>query len=136
MLLAACPATGPHLLVFDDEAVLTDEGVPIEAWGLSAPIPALAVGDGFGRLRRLVQAVSLAGTAVVRLTPLADGASASAGARERAVTPSGGAAQLVEVPAAEAGSRFQIEFRVVTRAGPLAFGAAQLAVVPRRENRA
>lgn len=121
-----------QIIRLDDTSLVTDEGAAM-------PTPYFLSGDvdfglagGEGRLRRIVQAVTLGGDATVKITPIANGGEVTDQAESFALATTGGAEQRIEHPVASLATRHAVKVELTAHAAAFAFGEADLFLIPRR----
>lgn len=134
MLLAAGNATGATILKLDDPTVQQDQGVAYIASLTTSPFddgPA----TGWATLRRLVQDVSMTGTATVTVTPVGDGSEFPGQASTHAMTAVDGPSQVIETPVFVPGTRFQQMVSVSAHSGTLELGESDQWFISRRTTR-
>ena len=131
VMLVGCVADGNVLVSLDDPSVWTDEGVPYAAHAITNPIN-FGRATPRGRLRRIGQAVTVGSVATVTVTPLADGDEFEEQAVETTVAAIDGATQIVVVEPAVDGHRLQYRMAASDFDGPVAFGEADLEMIPHR----
>lgn len=134
MILAAGNATGATLLSLDDPAVDTDQGAEVQASFVSTAFDS-GPATGWATLRRLVQAVTLDGTATVVQTPYGDGSEVTGQAHTASLSATAGGQQVIETPTQVPGVRFQQKIAVTAHAGLVEFGEADQWFVQRRTTR-
>lgn len=127
-------ATDAALFVIDDPALDTDEGVAFTARMRSAVFDAGPAG-GYTKLRRIAQAVAIAGPVTVTVTPVVDGQVVDAQAETFALVTEDGVEQVVESNVAVSGTRFQVQVEVTAHEGPTALGEADQWISRRRTTR-
>lgn len=120
------------ILRLDNPALTTDEGAAMtSAYFVTADVDFGPAG-GEGRLRRIVQRVSLGANSTVKLTPVADGAELADQAESFALLAADGAEQGIEHYVASLATRHAVRVDVTALGGTLAVGEADLFLVPRR----
>lgn len=124
-------ATDNALFVIDDPALDTDEGEAFTAKMRSAVFDAGPAG-GYTKLRRITQAVALAGPVSVLVTPVVDGQIVDAQAEAFDLVTEDGVEQIIESNVAVSGTRFQVQVEVTAHEGPTALGEADQWISSRR----
>lgn len=135
MLLAAGNATGATILSLDDPAVDTDQGAEVQASFVSTAFDS-GPATGWATLRRLVQGVTLDGTATVVQTPYGDGSEVAGQAQTKNLSATAGQQQVIETPTQVPATRFQQKVAVTAHTGTVEFGEADQWFVQRRSTRA
>ena len=133
-LLAAGNASGATLLQLDDPTVDTDQGSAFTASFTSAPFDA-GPATGWATLRRLVQDVTITGTATVKVTPVADGREYAGQAPSIALVATAGPQQPVEAPVMVPGTRFQMKVEIPAHTGQVELGESDQWFISRRTTR-
>lgn len=126
-------AAGSNTLVqLDDPTVWTDEGAAM-------PTPYFVTADvdqgpagGAGRLRQIIQALTIAGATSVRLTPIANGAAVTDQAETFTLSTLDGTEQRLEHFVAAMATRHAVKVEVTSFSAAVVFGESDLVVVPRR----
>ena len=134
ILLAAGNASGATLLQLDDPTVDTDQGVAFLASFTSAPFDA-GPATGWATLRRLVQDVTLTGTATITVTPIGDGSEYPGQALTSSLAATNGPQQPVESPVMVPGTRFQMKVSIPAHAGLVELGESDQWFISRRTTR-
>jgi hypothetical protein len=136
--LFAAQAGGSNILQLDDPSVLVDlavsdgtGGVAYSPFLLSGPITVMG-GDGYERLRRVVQRLPHDGAATLTITPWRDGVSTGQSIA-RTVAVSDGDTLTFHLDAT--GSTFQLQLTVSAFDGVASLGSAAVTVSPRRSQR-
>lgn len=126
------PSGTNTVLRLDNPSLVEDEGSAI-------PTPFFTTGDidlgpagGEGRLRRIVQALTLGGDATVVVTPVANGSEVSSQADTFALLAANGPEQRVESFPASMATRHAMKLEVTAFDGAVSVGEADLFVIPRR----
>jgi len=126
-------AAGTNAIVqLDDPTVWTDEGV-------AQPTPYYVTADedqgpagGAGRLRQIIQALTIAGATSVRVTPIANGSEVTDQAETFALVTTDGSEQRIEHAVASMATRHAVKVEVTSFAAAVVFGESDLVMVPRR----
>ena len=134
MLLAAGNASGATILQLDDPTVDQDQGVAFTASFVSAPFDA-GPATGWATLRRMVQDVTLTGTATVKVTPIGDGSEYPGQALSVALVATSGPQQPVEAPVMVPGTRFQMKVEIPAHTGQVELGESDQWFISRRTTR-
>lgn len=130
-----CNASGATICSLDDPAVDTDLGSAFTASVVSTQFAAQPP-QGFSRLRRLSQVVSIGTSATIKLTPIADDSENPDDAQTSGFTSvTDGATPTAVAHTANPGSRFQVKTEVTAHVGKCELGEAEQLVVPRRSLR-
>lgn len=130
----ACNATGATLLQLDDPTVDTDQGVPFVA-SLTTAAFDQGPASGYGTLRRLTQAIGIAGATTVVITPVGDGSEYTDQASTQTLVTTDGTEQELEVPVFVPATRYQLLLRITAHVGLTWLGEADQWFVPRRTTR-
>ena len=126
-------AKGTNVIVqLDDPTVVTDEGAAMVTPYFVAADADFGPAGGQGRLRRIVQAVTVAGNVTVTVTPVANGAALADQAQAFALTSSAGTEQRIESDVASMATRHAVRVELSGIGAPTTFGESDLVVVPRR----
>lgn len=132
LVLFGAPVGTNVLIRLDDPALATDEGAAMpEPYYRTAAVDFGPAG-GQGRLRRIVQAVTVGADATVEVCPVANGVELTDQATQFAVASVDGSEQRIEHHVASVATRHAVCVRVKALAGPLAFGESDLAMIPKR----
>lgn len=126
-------AAGSNTLVqLDDPTVWTDEDA-------AQPTPTFITADidqgpagGTGRLRQIIQALTIAGATSVRITPIANGSEVTDQAETFTLATMNGTEQRIEHFVASMATRHAIKVEVTSFAAAVTFGEGDLVMVPRR----
>ncbi len=132
LVLFGAPKGTNVLIRLDDPSLYTDEGAAMPTPYFTSADVDFGPAGGEGRLRRITQAVTLAGTTTVQVTPVANGTEIAEQAESFTLAPASGAEQRIESGVAVMANRHAIVARVTALAGPVAFGECDLALIPRR----
>jgi hypothetical protein len=127
----ACVEGSPSLWEIDDPTVFSDLGAAYDSVRTTNPVD-FGPARGYGRLREVVQWVSLFGSASLSLTPVADGELLTDQRYDEAISVLGGIEQRIEAPVAAAGARFGVEIRLRNCTALTELGEADLTYVRRR----
>ena len=127
----ACVEGSPSLWEIDDPTEFSDLGAVFAATAMTHPVD-FGPARGYGRLREIVQWVSLFGSASMSLTPVADGEVLTEQRYDQLLTVSDGIEQRMEAPVAAAGARFSIEIRLSGCTALTEIGEADLTYARRR----
>ena len=122
-------AGGGKVFSLDDEAVVQDQGVGITAYILSSIFD---LGDGYAKLRRLVQHVHVDDTVSLQVTPYRDEVDTG-----NSITTSlaVGDSPIVVTPLNESGTNFQVKVAFIGLRSATEIGKAEISVIPRRTQR-
>lgn len=134
-VMVGCVAGGNVLLSLDDPNLFRDEGVVFVPYAETNPVN-FGKAAPVGRLRRIAQAVTIGAPATIMLTPYGDGDEYEEQAQSAVLDPANGTTQVVELEPAVDGGRFQYRMTVTAFDGPVAFGEADLELIPKRSARA
>lgn len=126
-------AAGSNTIVqVDDPTVWTDEDAAM-------PTPFYVTSDvdqgpagGTGRLRQVIQALTIAGATSVRITPIANGAEVTDQAETFTLATMDGSEQRVEHHVASLATRHAVKVEVISFSAAVTFGEGDLVMVPRR----
>lgn len=127
-------ATDNKLFVIDDPGLDTDEGSAFTAKMLSAVFDA-GPASGFSHLRRLTQAVAIAGPVTLAITPIVDGQEATDQQQTFTLSTVDGIEQALEHSCFVNGTRFQVKVEITAHEGPTALGEADQWIRLRRTTR-
>jgi hypothetical protein len=127
-------ATDNALFIIDDPTLDTDEGVAFSATMRSAVFD-WGPASGFTKLRRIAQAVALAGPVTMVITPIVDGQIVDDQAETFTLATIDGIEQVIESNVAVNGTRFQVQIEITAHEGPTALGEADQWISSRRTTR-
>ena len=127
-------AAGNTLIQLDDPTVWTDEGSAMPTpYFVSADTDEGPAG-GSGRLRSIVQAVTISGDTSLTVTPIANGAAVSDQAETFALVTTDGSEQRVEHGVASMATRHAVKVEVTDFGAAVVFGEGDLVIVKRRSS--
>jgi hypothetical protein len=132
-LLAVRPGSA-SLWELDDPSVVLDAGAPMPTPFFETHPIDFGPATGYGRLRRAIQWVALAGRAVVRLIPIADGTRYTEQTYSQTLDVAAGAEQRLEAPFSAPGARFGVRVEIEGASALTEFGEADVIAVPGRQN--
>ena len=126
-------AAGDNVLVqVDDPTVWEDEDVAMPTpYYVSADADQGPAG-GSGRLRQIIQAVTIAGATSIKVTPIANGVLQTDQAETFALVTTDGSEQRIEHFVASMATRHAVRVEVTSFAAAVTFGESDLVMVPRR----
>lgn len=126
-------SAGSNTLVqVDDPTVTTDEDAAmLTPYYVTADTDQGPAG-GQGRLRQIIQALTIAGATSVRVTPIANGAEVTDQAETFALVTTDGTEQRIEHFVASMATRHAVKVEVTSFGAAVTFGEGDLVMVPRR----
>lgn len=129
--LYGCAAGTNKLVRLDDTSISADEGAAMTIQFVTGDFD-MGPAGGEGRFRRFIQAVRLAGAQTIVCTPIVNGAESPSQAQTFNLVTTAGAEQRIEFRPSSMGTRHAVKVAVTSLGGALAFGEADVFLIPRR----
>lgn len=120
------------VIQIDDQSVVTDEGAGMSIPYFVTSFVDLGPAGGTARLRRVAQAVTLFGGAVIRIIPRVNESEDFSQAETFSISPVNGTQQVLELFPALTGTRFAIQVEVLVATSVLWFGECDMELIPKR----